>query len=180
MSDIPTISYDEISDRFKKDGVELHDVLGHHRHFYDWHRRNGLPDMDAAGNNVPSSEIFMTMYREDAAGEASAPAYVNVWHWLVSTYEDVAWDETGRGREKSVRLARGMHHPRPPLTPEEIDIAVEKIMGGSGLPESMRKGVVEHLAQDLANMVVRHNESLKIVDAILDRYGDDIVVRLEV
>jgi len=34
--------------------------------------------------------------------------------------------------------------------------------------------------QDLSDLVVRHNECLKIVDAVLDRYGDEILVLMSV
>jgi len=112
MTDIPTVSYDDIASRFEADGVRLGDVHRSHEHFVAWHARNGLPDRDADGMEIGSSRIFMSMYDAAPDGRAQRPPYVNFWHWLLAVYDQIEWEETPQGRRRTVPLGRGMHQPR--------------------------------------------------------------------
>lgn len=180
MTDIPTVSYDDIRSRFEEDGVRIGDVHRSHEHFVDWHARHDLPDRDADGMAIGSSRIFMSMYDAAPDGRAQRPPYVNFWHWMLDAYEDVEWDETPQGRRKTVLLSRGMHQPRAPLSDEEATAAIAAMLGSTVLPKDMRQSIDEHVRQDLSDLVVRHNESLRIVDVILDQYGDEILVLMSV
>ena len=180
MTDIPTVSYDDIASRFEADGVRLGDVHRSHEHFVAWHARNGLPDRDADGMEIGSSRIFMSMYDAAPDGRAQRPPYVNFWHWLLAVYDHIDWEETPQGRRRTVPLGRGMHQPRAPLSDEEATAAIAGMLGSAALPEDVRRSIEEHVRQDLSDLVVRHNECLKIVDAVLDRYGDEILVLMSV
>lgn len=180
MPEIPTISYDDISARFERDGIKLGDVKRSSRHFEDWHRSHGLPRVDADGNETGSSQIFMQQYDAAPDGRAVRPPYVNFWHWLLDAYEDVPWCETPGGRTKIVPLKRGMHLPRPARTPEEVDTAIAKLIGDTDLPVDMRRSLADHVRQDFVDRDVRHDECLAIVEIVLDIYGDDIFVLMEV
>lgn len=180
MTAIPTVAYDDIRSRFEAEGVRIGDVHRALEHFVEWHAGRGLPDRDPDGLPVGSSRIFMSMYDDAPDGRAQRPPYVNFWHWLLAAYEHVDWEETPQGRRKTVSLKRGMHRPRAPLSDDEATTAIAALLGGTVLPEEMRKSVDEHVRQDLADLVVRHNECLKIVDVVLDRYGDEILVLMSV
>ena len=67
--------------------VNLHDFAKAHRHFGQWHKKRGLPQIDPAGDNMGSSQIWFAEYKVDPEGEATRPPYQNFWHWMIEQHE---------------------------------------------------------------------------------------------
>lgn len=172
---LPVVSYDTISKDYLDRGIDLYDVkkmFGKPKgkgHFEAWHESKGLPEFDTKGVSFESSRKFFALYKEDEMGEKSAPAFVNVWHYLLRLSEDIPWHETSTEKVKRMPVAEAILTIPEELSDEKIQNARKKLEKSGPIPDYAFDQFINRVKMERIEAI----ESRKIMREILDTYGID-------
>ena len=167
------ISFDTIRDDYLARGIDLYDVKGRHGgtmgagNYEDWHKAQGLPDHDAEGKHFRSSKIFFKQYKDDENGEAKAPLFINVWHYLLDVSKPIKWTTTENEHKKAMPLCMA-------ILPDLYEVTEEETANY----KAYLKGFDEMTDEIIEEQVARNKESRlasiearKILVDIINEYG---------
>lgn len=171
---VPVVRFEQIEEDFKLKGIDITDAEKSSRHFDRWHKAKNLPTYDEEGKHKNSSKIFMELYQNDPEGEALCPPYVNVWHWLLHTFEMIRWKETSSRRTKDVPLIAGAF--KAPKDPDEEDLKNARKRLEDRLGISLDEEMWAASKKDIIQHPIRTRASIAIIEQIVERYGIEFEV----
>ena len=173
---ITPISFERIQEDYAAKGVDITDVNGLHGsavgpgHFDRWHKAKGLPERDAEGKHFGSSKIFFQQYQADPDGEAAAPVFVNLWHYLLNISMAIPWEETESERTKTAPVLEALLTVTEDIQDDALPDLREKI----GAVGAEHDSVFERFVSELRAQHRQDVEARRMMLEIIDTYGTEV------
>lgn len=167
------ISFDKIYKDYYDRGIDLYDVKGRHggamgaSNYEKWHKAQGLPDRDTEGKHFGFSKIFFKQYRDDENGQAKAPLFINVWHYLMNVSKPIEWTTTEDEHRKFMPLCIA-------ILPELLEVSEEETANYKNYLKNFDKITDEIIEEQVAQNKESRKASIearKILIDIINEYG---------
>lgn len=170
---IPVVSFDTIHADYMAKGVDLYDAnrmlnqTAGKGHFASWCESKNIPENEE--DPVVAKQNYQ-LYKDDTEGEAAAPLYVNVWHYLFDVSEVVPWNEAENERTKSVVIAEAILTVKPSPSNKDHELIKSKLEMAGPVPD----GIIEYIQKQRIYVQKQSAKAREIMLEILEKYGKDI------
>ena len=184
---VPRISFDKIDEDYRAKGIDITDIHNKqgssiaHGHFQKWLKAKGLPDHDEDGVHFHSSKIFYRQYKQDPEGEAAAPLFVNLWHYLLHISQSIEWTTTENEHTKYAPLAEAVLHVRQPVSEADLE-RYRQTMGDSLTDEELAYHVENRRIIHLQDLDAREHmrEIIETYGVEVPKYGKLLFIEMKV
>lgn len=170
---IPVISFDTIHADYMAKGIDLYDAnrmfsqTAGKGHYALWCKSKNITENEE--DPVIARQNYQ-LYKDDPDGEAAAPLYVNVWHYLLDISKMVPWNETEDETTKAVLIAEAVLTVKSSPSDEDLELIKSKLEMAVPVPD----GIIEHIQKERRDSQKQSAEAREIMLEVLEQYGKDI------